>query len=206
MKVNRSFAGVLVLAIAGVALAHASSIAPQEATRPGEVVPPVQIVEEVRTLKLVADSFEDLRDELGRDGSLFLSLGSHGLTASRIEVRYEFDAAQRPCRLGRAEVSAHVVVTLPEWVPVVRPTAGQRERWDRWLAALRRHEARHSADAVAAAGELRSGLLAQRPRERCRDLDWDVQRQIDRALLKLDLKGQRYDQATDHGRRTGVEF
>lgn len=171
-----------------------------------ERVPPVRLVEEYRTIELQAATFEELRDQLRRDGLLMTTLGSHGLTASRIEVQYEFDAARRPCQIGRAEVSAHVVVTLPDWRPQRPPSNAQRQQWEHWLAALHRHEARHAADAVTAAGQLRTALLAQLPRPRCRDLDWDVQRQIDRALLKLQLKGERFDQATDHGRRDGVEL
>lgn len=195
-----------VLGVAAVSPAERAASGNSVPTLSDDVVPPVQLVEEFQSHELKAATFDELRDQLRSDGALMATLGSHGLTASRIEVRYEFDAAQRPCRMGRAEVSAHVIVTLPEWTPETSPSAAQRERWERWLEALRRHEARHAADAVAAAGELRTALRAQLPRERCRDLEWDVQRLIDRALLKLELKGQRYDQATDHGRRDGVEL
>lgn len=196
----------LLLAVGGLPSPTAPLRGSASAPPPEMMVPPVQLVEESRPYKVQAATFEELRAQLRSDGALMQALGSHGLTASRIEVRYEFDSTLRPCRVQTAEISAHVVVTVPEWMPERPLTAKQRHRWDRWSAALRRHEAKHAADAVAAARELRVALLGLLPRDRCRDANWDVRRLIDRTLLKLHLKGLRFDEATDHGKRDSIEL
>lgn len=169
-------------------------------------VPPLQIIEEQRRYTLQAGTIEALREEVRGGAMQMAAHESNGLTASGIEVEYALDGAERPCRLLSAEVNLHVVTSLPEWKPDRPVAAHWRQRWDRSVAALRDHEARHAADAHAAAEALRAGLLAVVPKAHCRDVEWQVRTLISRSLLKLELRSQRFDQSTDYGRRDSVEL
>ena len=165
--------------------------------------PPVRVIEQQHRYTLDAGTIEELREQVRGHATPH---GSNGLTTSGIEVNYELEQTAHDCRLLAAEVGLHLVTTLPEWKPV-KPVAWRwRQRWELSVAALLEHEAKHAAHAISAAEGLRNDLQAVEPKGRCRDVEKEVRRRISRARLRLELKSQGFDRATDYGRRDSIDL
>lgn len=166
-----------------------------------EVVPPVMVVEVARRYTLTGSSFSELRSQLLPEHLPEESGGSNGRTRSQISVSYDFAMHANRCSLTKAEVALRITTTLPEWKPSRKDVPRSLvQHWEDSLAALVKHEATHANHARGAAEEVRAGLLGLREMPRCKDLAWAVERNLQRARMRLDLKDQRFDQRTDFGR------
>lgn len=101
-----------------------------------------------------------------------------------------------PCGLSQATVGFAASVQLPRLaVPVM---ADLRAAWDRYVAALARHEAKHVRAAYAGRTEV---LVALRGAT-CATANTAGEA----ALARIHEEARALDRATDHGRREGARF
>jgi predicted secreted Zn-dependent protease len=153
-----------------------------------------------RSYPVVGDEADELRDQLRVESQWDAADGGHALTRSQLEVNYEFERSRSSCRLVEVQVSLQVTTVLPVWEPSARAPRDLRNRWDRMLAGLTRHEEGHAGHAKAAAQELRVGL-ADLPKEAdsCRRIEAMAQRILFRVTTRLKFLDQRYDMRTRRG-------
>ncbi|WP_119717737.1 DUF922 domain-containing protein [Cognatilysobacter tabacisoli] len=165
---------------------------------------------------LAARSLDALRDEIRRNGPQDESGRRYdGLTAWTIEWAAEFRddelpgrprAGPRRCRPDGHAVTLDLTVTVPRWAHRDRAGREARERWDAYLAALVAHEAQHRALAVDGARRIEAALAATAPGERCRDLQWQVEKVVNRIQQRLGVDNRLLDRRTKHGREQGVRL
>lgn len=101
-----------------------------------------------------------------------------------------------PCGLSHATVSFAASVQLPRLTTRVAPEL--RRDWDRYVAALARHEAKHVRAAYAARAEVLAALRGAT----CATANAAG----DAVLAAIHADAKALDQATDHGRSEGARF
>lgn len=119
-------------------------------------------------------------------------------TSWRYQTRWFNDAAG-VCDPTTAEVVMTIVVTLPELATRDALDRRERERWDRYFAALIGHEHNHVRVAMAAAEQLRTFM---RSAPDCATME-AVQQQIGASIQAAN---DAYDETTRHGRTEGAVY
>ena len=119
---------------------------------------------------------------------------------------YPYDRVDGGCRPGPVSVELVVTYTLPRWDVAADAPAELVERWDRYVAALTRHEDGHRDIAVDAANAIVGAIEALPAHATCRRLE----RAADTAARDLveRYRGLQiaYDHSTGHGTTQGAVF
>jgi len=102
------------------------------------------------------------------------------------------------CDLAAATIRYRATVRMPQLAATARLTAAERADWDRYAAALARHEAGH----VRYTYRHRGDILAAIRRATCRTADAAAQA----ALAGLDAYQIAHDRETAHGTKDGASF
>lgn len=162
------------------------------------------ITETRRYYELDATGLDPLRRQLAeRALAAGLAGGAVGLTRQDLETSYRLDPSPTGCRLGALSVRMDLSMDLPAWRPAGTTRRALRERWQRMVTALTRHEEGHRDNAVWAARELHQRLSNLGHAPDCRTLAKRAQHEMFRIRLRFDLREQAYDRRTGHGVRQG---
>jgi predicted secreted Zn-dependent protease len=102
------------------------------------------------------------------------------------------------CDLAAATIRYTATVRMPQLAATARLTAAERADWDRYVAALARHEAGH----VRYTYRHRGDILAAIRGATCRTADAAARA----ALAGLDAYQIAYDRETAHGTNDGASF
>lgn len=140
-------------------------------------------------------------DERRRSGASW-----HGLTATVLDVRAEFEPTADGCRTRALEVRVEVTIWLPAWKPRGRVSDELRARWDAMLAGLRRHEDGHRRHMLDAANALYLELAELPTAKACASMEDDMRRRTARSRTRLQVKSSGYDALTGYGVRQGAQL
>lgn len=121
-----------------------------------------------------------------------------GRTTWRYATRWRTNGAGR-CDPASAEVTYTITITLPDLTDRSRLSARDRAGWDRYFAALVRHEGNHARIAIRGAEEMRAAMRATSD---CDSLQ-AAARRVEAAIAEANL---RYDEQTQHGRTEGAVY
>lgn len=190
-RVRRRLSGLLLAAIV-----TASPAADLESDR----FPPVNVDDSVVLYPITGRNAAELRAQLENHGPMAAEPG-HGRTRSEFEIASTLEPTDGACHLDAASITLRTVITLPQWVDRRDASAEEADRWVESHALLSRHEAGHRRHAVDAAHALRDALAKLAPQRDCRTLQWAVDRELQRVVWKLELRGNRYDSRTRNGAR-----
>ena len=124
-------------------------------------------------------------------------LGVDALSSWYIEWRWPA-GADGACDLSRADLRFSARIRMPRLVESAATPAAVRLRWQRYVAALERHEAAH----IRHAWENRHLVLDAIRRSSCANADRDARAAI-AVLGRHDLD---YDRRTRHGLTEGAHF
>jgi len=102
------------------------------------------------------------------------------------------------CDLRTAAVRYSATVRMPRLAPTARLTPAERADWDRYIAALARHEAGHVRYGYDHRGDILSAIRAAT----CATADAAARA----ALARLDAYHIAYDRETGHGATQGASF
>ena len=139
------------------------------------------------------------RGPAGDDGRRF-----HGYTRWFVRWKYNTTRQGKSCQVTSVDVQTSGTITLPQWTNEGAARPALRERWQRYIAALRRHEEGHYRFAVEAAAQIRESLSGMKSGLGCGDLQQRANAR-GQAILEAQRRSERaYDQATGHGRTQGV--
>lgn len=127
-----------------------------------------------------------------------------GSTAWRVDWTFSVNESGNKCRLGSISTRTTIAVTLPRWTGPTNATAEVRRAWQRYITALRQHEAGHGQFALAAAAEIQ-----KRAREFGEDANCPALRQKINSLCQTIVEQHRarekeYDERTKHGVTQGA--
>lgn len=115
------------------------------------------------------------------------------------DLRWSWPRTRRGgCDLAAATIRYRATVRMPQLAATARLTAAERADWDRYVAALARHEAGH----VRYTYRHRGDILAAIRRATCRTADAAARA----ALAGLDAYHVAYDRETAHGTKDGASF
>ncbi len=115
------------------------------------------------------------------------------------DLRWSWPRTRRGgCDLAAATIRYKATVRMPQLAATARLTATERADWDRYAAALTRHEAGH----VRYTYRHRGDILAAIRGATCRTADAAARA----ALAWLDAYQIAYDRETAHGTRDGASF
>jgi len=108
--------------------------------------------------------------------------------------RYDYEATGEV--VSSAAVAIEIRIKMPEWTGYSTATDAERIEWDRFLAALQRHEQGHVELVVEHLSDV-DELLIGKSIESAKQ-SWKS------ALVTLKTASRTYDQETDHGRKQGA--
>lgn len=121
-----------------------------------------------------------------------------GMTVWSYSTRWR-GSSDGGCDPTSAEVTAHVVITLPELTNRQALGRAERENWDRYLSRLAAHEQNHARIALAGIDQLRTFM---RGAPNCETM-LAARAQIDAAIRDAN---RQYDETTRHGATEGARY
>lgn len=119
------------------------------------------------------------------------------LTSWRFASRWKTQAGK--CLPQSIEIKVNIGVILPELVQYGRLSRSDRQRWDRYYAALVQHETHHARIAITGSQLMQEQL---RQAASCTGLEAVGQRLADEVAAASTA----YDTRSDHGRLEGAVF
>lgn len=165
----------------------------------------IRIHEEGRTYAVAGSTAEEvwasLLEGARREGD--------DLTFAWTDVSTSYRSRASPvgggCRIVGVEVDVRIGVTLPAWTPPRDAPLSLRRQWNRYEAAIRRHEEGHARRARETALRLRDALTGLAA-PGCEALQELGRRTGERVLAAGRAEQERYDEETGHGRAQGVRW
>ena len=129
-----------------------------------------------------------------------------GITSSTTRYSYRYEDAGATCRLRQANIQADITVLLPELANTVGLSAGVKQRWEEFMAALRQHEQGHVDIILASAGKIKAAFEAQQQAVQCPALETALKGAVSRETDVANAANEAYDASTNHGVSQGVAF
>jgi predicted secreted Zn-dependent protease len=146
-----------------------------------------------------------LREQISRLGPTDGGEPRDALTVWTIDWTYAESRTPDGCGLRNVQVTLTLNTTLPRWAPPAGTPAPLVQSWQRYLGAVKRHEAGHRAIAEQNARDLLAALLALRGAS-CREV-WDAaSRTAERVVADGRARNRAYDVETKHGQTQGVQL
>lgn len=109
------------------------------------------------------------------------------------------------CRVEDLSVRLRLEVTLPEWTDAPAASHDLRQRWNRYIRALRIHEDGHVRRARQG-GRMLMEALAGLEAPDCERLNDLVRREAERMMGRIRDLQRDYDRDTGHGRTQGASW
>lgn len=164
---------------------------------------PVRSTVRIQPYAVTGHSVETLLSSLREHGPVVEGGVFFGLTATEIGYRFGYRQTAGSCETVDARVDILVSITLPEWQsPPGAPYELKRD-WQRFAAALRRHEERHRDLALEGAYALQRAIQGLRA-PTCDAAAALAARQAERLQIEAEARHRQYDDATGHGETEGA--
>lgn len=131
------------------------------------------------------------------DGRVF-----HAYTKWNVGWRFWWDRDQEAaCRITSVRTTVTGSIKLPE---LVGGNSGQSLEFERYILALKQHEAGHYEIGKDAAQEIDREILSLPPASDCSDLEKSANESATRTLEQYQEKERTYDVTTKHGKTQGA--
>ncbi len=108
-------------------------------------------------------------------------------------VSFEYAGVDRRSNMTGLSVRLELRIELPRWTGRDAASAAEQAEWDRFLQALRDHEAGHASRFRTGARTLYDALAGTPANT--------AQTRFNSGRHRMQAESDRYDQTTDHGRR-----
>lgn len=163
-------------------------------------------VEERRTFyDVVGRSAAEIGASLAREAPPHGDLRVYGLTRWNVTWDYGMDRSAAGCRLTRPRVVLEIETVLPRWTGRAGAGAELARRWDRFAAAVRRHEDGHR-ELVREAGERIRSRLAGLWDVSCELLEGRAEERARSIVVGSHDRNLAYDVRTGGGAEQGVRW
>lgn len=165
----------------------------------------------------VVTHLENYPAEGNTEDELLASMKAKGLPGghaayTRWDIRsnHRYGLVGDGCRLVNPRVTFTVDYILPEWKGAETADPALREKWQIFLAALKKHEERHKDIGLEAAGEMEQELVkiekAGTGAGNCGVIQDKVRSAKNAALKTARKKEEQYDRETYHGALQGARW
>lgn len=118
---------------------------------------------------------------------------------------YTYERAADRCTVSSAEVDLRVTYTLPRWTGADTAKSAMLDRWNRYMAALQRHEEGHKDIAVRTAEKVQQAIETS-PAFPCDGIAAGLRARVDEVLKVARQAQVEYDRITRHGETQGARF
>jgi predicted secreted Zn-dependent protease len=123
----------------------------------------------------------------------------------QVSWQYRYRPVSNQCQITQATVNVQVIYTMPRWNPSANASIDLKNRWNRYITALRQHEDGHKNHGVKAGQEILK-TLNNLTTDSCQRIG-DIANQKGDAIIKqYNLKDIEYDHLTQHGFTQGAVF
>jgi len=127
-----------------------------------------------------------------------------GMTDWRIEWQFAVTPSSDGCRCTSFTTRTTITVTLPRWIPPTNAPPNLKQTWNRYLAALEKHEAGHVEMALAAVASQHKQVQQIGNWPHCETLRQKVDGLARQILDEFRRRDEEYDRLTQHGARQGA--
>ncbi|MBE9195411.1 DUF922 domain-containing protein [Synechocystis sp. LEGE 06083] len=147
----------------------------------------------------------DLNDELNRRSPIiFQGKRYRGYTQWLVRWQYQWWSTAQQCQIITVTTNLDVTYTLPR-IPTNHPTDPEaRLVFNRYLAALFKHEENHKNSGLYAARSIENALLNLGPFPNCQSLETKAESTAQQIIQRYRQRDLDYDRQTDHGRKEGI--
>lgn len=129
-----------------------------------------------------------------------------GNTNWNVSWRYVSRSNNTNCWITSAQTTVRIKFTFPKWINRSKAPEELRQKWDRYITALERHERRHRDIAVEAAVQIERAIAGIKPRATCDGLKSDANAVGHRLVEDCKKRQSDYDARTQHGKLEGARF
>lgn len=161
------------------------------------------VTEDTVTYDVEGSTAKELRASLDKLGPLDDTGRHDAYTKYYVRWFYDYDRAETTCRVKNVRATVEVTYTFPNW-PGETPEL--RERWQRYLEALRTHEKGHTQNGIDAARFLVTGIRELPPAGDCDTAGARANQKANEELELARARDAEYDEETQHGARQGATF
>ena len=150
---------------------------------------------------------KQLRSQLNQLGVVDPKTGKRfdGYTSWRVWWNYRYRPIGNQCQIAQVTVNVQVVYTMPRWNPSATASMDLRNRWNRYITALRLHEDGHKNHGVKAGQDILK-TLNNLTTDSCQRIGDIANRKGDAIIKQYNLKDIDYDRLTQHGLTQGAVF
>lgn len=176
---------------------------------PAKPNPEVEVEESViRHYDISGATLAELNMAARRAGPVSQATGARvwGMCTWQITWQYSTAGGQGKCAVDKFSIKLSSVLDLPRWTNRDAASGALQAEWERFSAALRRHEDGHKDNGVRAANDLAGRLRALPPEKTCADLGTKIRALGERLTAEYRLLDQSYDRATGHGATQGAQL
>lgn len=156
---------------------------------------------------ITGNSANALRRQMNAKGPLDMS-GKRfdAYTRWYVRWRYRYRPTASGCEFTEVTVSVDGTITLPRWVDESHAPQALEQDWNRYIAALHRHEQGHYVHGLDAAREIEALGRSFHAAGDCPAFVADFDRQARGITRRYAAMDATYDRDTDHGKTQGAVF
>lgn len=125
-------------------------------------------------------------------------------TRWRIDWDAQREETRTSCKYADIKTVVRLDFIVPRWVNNDGVSQQVKKAWDRFYAALQKHEYKHAMHGVGAAQDIERQLLALKTEASCRILDKKAEEIVNKVIQEYSRKDLILDDQTKHGRTEGV--
>lgn len=149
-----------------------------------------------------------IHNEMDAKGPRDRNSGDRVWAHTHWNVKWNFNYAEESlsCKISQVSTTVTINFIVPRWVERDKAPQLVKDKWDKFYAALQKHEQQHALHGVLAAREIESQLLNLPKKRTCnqaKDAGTQTARTIIKEHAKMDIE---YDRKTDQGRTEGLVF
>lgn len=174
---------------------------------PEETVLDIVYVEESRYYSISGNSESQLRDEMNKNRlTCEDAVTFDACTDWYIKWSYPRKIVDGKCYTGSVTISVDVKFTYPQWNVNNEVSSDLKDKWAKFVDALKLHENRHKEHAVNGGKQIREILNSLQGYSTCQELDNVVNQKGQDMLSKIRENDRAYDSQTNHGETEGAKF
>lgn len=147
----------------------------------------------------------DLNNELNRRSPIiFQGKRYRGYTQWLVRWQYQWWSTAQQCQITKVITNLDVTYTLPRIPLDYNADPEARRVFNRYLAALFKHEENHENSGLYGARAIEKALLNLGPFPNCQSLQTKAESTAQRIIQRYRQRDLEYDRQTDHGRKEGI--
>jgi predicted secreted Zn-dependent protease len=147
----------------------------------------------------------DLNNELNqRSPIIFQGKRYRGYTQWLVRWQYRWWSTAQQCQITNVTTNLDVTYTLPRIPPNHGADSEVRQVFNRYLAALFKHEENHKNSGLYAARAIEKSLLNLGQFPNCQSLQTKAESTAQQIIQRYRQRDLDYDHQTDHGRKEGI--